>query len=200
MNRVVLNDRDSPHRSYGIEPPAYRLPEATHVGGVRLQVSNLQRSVDYYRQVIGLRPITTTDDTTVLGSPGDDRPLVTLHSRSGVTHARPDAFGLYHFAILLPERAALGRFAAHLSTLEVRVGMADHRVSESLYLWDPDGLGIEVYADRPRHTWQHNDRELAITTDPLNIESVIAAGPRRRRIHRTAPVTRIRARSCRPGR
>ena len=54
--------------------------------------------------------------------------------------------------------------------------MADHLVSEALYLWDPDGLGIEVYADRPRDTWQEHDRELAMTTDPLDIRSVIAAG------------------------
>ncbi len=77
---------------------------------------------------------------------------------------------------MLPERGALGRFAAHLASFEVRVGMADHLVSEALYLWDPDGLGIEVYADRQRDTWQRRDRELVMTTDPLDIRSVIAAG------------------------
>jgi catechol 2,3-dioxygenase len=56
------------------------------------------------------------------------------------------------------------------------VATADHLVSEALYLWDPDGLGIEVYADRDRTTWQHHGRELAMTTDPLDIQSVIAAG------------------------
>jgi catechol 2,3-dioxygenase len=101
---------------------------------------------------------------------------VTLFTRRGVTRAHRGAFGLFHFAILLPDRAALGRFASHLASLDQRVGMADHLVSEALYLWDPDGLGIEVYADRPRHTWRHQDRELAMTTDPLDIESVIAAG------------------------
>jgi catechol 2,3-dioxygenase len=102
--------------------------------------------------------------------------LVTLHTRHGVTRARRGAFGLFHFAILLPERSALGRFAAHLVSLNVRVGMADHLVSEALYLWDPDGLGIEVYADRPRERWQHRGRELAMTTDPLDVQSVIDAG------------------------
>ena len=101
---------------------------------------------------------------------------MTLHTRKGVTQARRGAFGLYHFAILVPDRAAIGRFAAHLSSLGISVGMADHRVSESLYLSDPDGLGIEVYADRPRRTWQSHDRELAMATDPLDITSVIAAG------------------------
>jgi len=89
---------------------------------------------------------------------------------------RRGAFGLYHFAILLPDRAALGRFAAHLSRLAVPVGMADHLVSEALYLTDPDGLGIELYADRPRSTWRYRGQELLMTSDPLDIASVIAVG------------------------
>lgn len=167
--------RETPERSYGIAPPAFRLPDGTHVGGVRLQVSDLSRSVAYYERVIGLR-VLAAGDTTTLGVHSDERPLVTLQTSPGVTQARREAFGLYHFAILLPEHAALGRFAAHLSELGVRVGAADHLVSESLYLWDPDGLGIEVYADRPRNSWQRNGRELVMTTDPLDITSVIAAG------------------------
>lgn len=161
---------------YGIPPPSYRLPDATHVGAVHLQVSDLPRSLTYYEHVLGLRPHGVTDDSAILSTLDDDTPLVTLHTKRGLTGARRGALGLYHFAILLPERAALGQFAAHLTSLGVRVAMADHLVSEALYLWDPDGLGIEVYADRPRETWQHRDRELAMTTDPLDIQSVIAAG------------------------
>jgi catechol 2,3-dioxygenase len=165
---------------YGIAPPGFRLPEKTHVGAVHLQVSDLERSLDYYQQVLGLRVRTPTSDSAVLGAPGDDRPLVWLQARSGVQPApRRGAFGLYHFAILLPERAALGRFAAHLFRLGMRPGMADHLVSEALYLTDPDGLGIEVYADRPRSAWTQNDRELAMTTEPLDIRNLIAAGDER---------------------
>jgi catechol 2,3-dioxygenase len=166
---------DNPARSYGIAPPAFSLPDATHVGGVRLQVSDLARSVGYYEEVIGLRVIASAE-TTLLGAPGSDRPLVTLEARPGVTSARRDAFGLFHFAILLPDRAALGRFTRHVSNLGVGVGAADHLVSESLYLWDPDGLGIEVYADRPRSSWRQHGRELAMATDPLDVTGVIAAG------------------------
>ena len=175
MNRI---DRGDLRYAEDIAPqmsPAFRLPDAAHVGGVRLQVSDLPRSVEYYEQVIGLRVQARAEDSVALSAAGE-RPLVTLHTRPGVTPARRGAFGLYHFAILLPDRAALGRFAAHLAALGVRVGMADHLVSEALYLWDPDGLGIEVYADRPRHTWQHHGQEIAMTTDPLDIDSVIAAG------------------------
>jgi catechol 2,3-dioxygenase len=163
------------HLPYGIRPPAYRLPDASHVGTVHLQVGDLQRSLAYYEQVIGLRPYSAAGDAATLGANGGDRPLVTLQTRRGVTPARRGAFGLYHFALLLPDRAALGRFAAHLSALGVRIGMADHLVSEALYLSDPDGLGIEVYADRPREMWRRHDRELAMTTDPLDVASVIAA-------------------------
>jgi catechol 2,3-dioxygenase len=152
------------------------LPDAAHVGAVHLQVVDLHRSLSYYEQVLGLRRHGVTDASAVLSAHGDERPLVMLHTRPGVTRARRGAFGLYHFAILLPERGALGRFATHLASLEERVGMADHLVSEALYLWDPDGLGIEVYADRPRDTWQQHDRELVMTTDPLDIRSVIASG------------------------
>lgn len=155
---------------------AFRLPDAAHVGGVHLQVSDLKRSLAYYEQVIGLRSNTVTENEAVLTPQGGQRRLVTLHTRPGVTPSRRGAFGLYHFAILLPDRAALGRFAAHLTSLDMRVGMADHLVSEAIYLWDRDGLGIEVYADRPRETWQHRGAELAMATDPLDIAGVIAAG------------------------
>lgn len=161
---------------YGIAPPTYRLPQTAHIGAVHLQVSDLRASVAYYERVLGLRAHGATENSVVLSAHDDDRPLVTLRTQRGVTPARRGAFGLFHFAILLPQRSALGRFAAHLTSLDVRVGMADHLVSEALYLADPDGLGIEVYADRPRDMWQHDDRELAMTTDPLDIEGVIAAG------------------------
>jgi catechol 2,3-dioxygenase len=131
---VVLNDRDTPQNPYGIAPPDFRLPDGTHVGAVHLQVSDLQQSVAYYEQTIGLRTCTATSDMATLGPHGDRRPFVFLQTRPGVLPARRGAFGLYHFAILLPDRAALGRFAAHLSALGVRVGMANHLVSESLYL------------------------------------------------------------------
>ena len=164
-------------RPYGIAPPGFRLPDATRVGAVHLQIGNLQRSIDYYRDVLGLHVLEQAVDSAGLGAFGSDRPLVRLHARAGVKPApRRGAFGLYHFAILLPDRSALGQFAEHLSRLGVRVGMADHLVSEALYLTDPDGLGIEVYADRPRNTWRHRDHEVAMTTDPLDIENVIAAG------------------------
>jgi catechol 2,3-dioxygenase len=164
-------------RPYGVVPPGFRLPEGTHVGAVRLQVADLERSLDYYQQVLGLRVQTREPDRASLGDSNDDRPLVWLHAGAGPTPPRRrGAFGLYHFAVLLPQRADLGRFVGHLAQLGARAGMADHLVSEALYLTDPDGLGIEVYADRPRSTWRHSGRELAMTTDPLDVQDLLAAG------------------------
>jgi catechol 2,3-dioxygenase len=160
----------------GIAPPGFRLPDRTYVGTVDLQVSDMERSLAYYEQVLGLRTFSSSAETATLGPHGEGRALVALNTKSGVTRARRGAFGLYHFAILLPDRAALGRFAAHLAELGVRAGMADHLVSEALYLWDPDGLGIEVYVDRPRETWRSRNGELAMTTDPLDFDRLIAAG------------------------
>ena len=160
---------------FGIQPPGYRLPEESRIGTVRLQVSDLTRSVEYYEHVLGLRVHTATSHVAVLGAHGDGPSFLELHTRPGVTRSRRGAFGLYHFAILLPERAALGRFATHLSSVGARVGMADHAVSEAFYLWDPDGLGIEVYADRPRSAWEYEGRELVMTTEDLNIGDLVEA-------------------------
>lgn len=170
------NTTDEPAGSYGVPPSGFRLPDATHVGTVHLQVSDLRRSIAYYERVLGFRVYDHSDHKATLGPLGPEpRPLVILETRSGTKPARRGALGLYHFAILLPERAALGSFAAHLSSLRVRVGMADHFVSEAFYLWDPDGLGIEVYADRPREAWRANDRELVMTTEPLDVGALVTA-------------------------
>jgi catechol 2,3-dioxygenase len=154
-----------------------RLPDETVPGPVRLQVADLSRSLAYYDEVLGLRMLERTPEAATLAAHGSDAALVRLLERRGATPApRRGRLGLYHFAILLPDRPALGRFVAHLAAAGVRAGASDHRVSEALYLTDPDGLGIEVYADRPRTQWEWRDGELLMGTDPLDLERVAAAG------------------------
>jgi len=161
---------------YGIAPSGYRLPGATRLGQVRLQVADLVRSRAYYTRVLGMREIARGVGTVSLGALGDETPLVTLHERSGARAVpRSGRLGLYHFAVLLPDRASLGRFIRHLATIGVRPGMADHAVSEALYLTDPDGLGIEVYADRPREQWRHESKQLVMTTLPLDTPDLLRA-------------------------
>jgi catechol 2,3-dioxygenase len=161
---------------FGIQPDGYRLPAATRLGCVRLQISDLGRSLVYYESVLGLLVLSREQDRAALGPHGARDPLIELREDTGTTRVpRQGRLGLYHYAVLLPDRAALGRFLAHLAASGVRAATADHAVSESVYLWDPDGLGIEVYADRPRATWRRQGRELHMTTEPLDIESVRAA-------------------------
>ena len=169
-------DQDT-NRAYGIAPPGYRLPDPTRIGRVRLQVADLQRSLDFYERVLGLVVLTRTATTAVLTAHGDAHALVELREQRGVQPApKRGAFGLFHFAVLLPSRADLGRFVAHLANLGIRLGAADHWVSEAIYLTDPDGLGIEVYADRPQSTWQVRGRELAMATEALDLEDLVRAG------------------------
>ena len=160
----------------GIRPTGYRLPESTHLGRVRLQVADLERSLVFYEKILGMRVIRRTADSVSLGPYGEDREIVHLRQLSS---ARPvpkrGLLGLYHFAILLPDRAALGRFVAHLSEIGVYAGMSDHFVSEAVYLTDPDGLGIEVYADRPRDAWRYDERQLYMTTNHLDVGDLVAA-------------------------
>jgi catechol 2,3-dioxygenase len=160
--------------SYGEAPRGYRLPAGTRLGPVRLQVADLARSIAYYEQTLGLRVLQRDESGAALGPRDVDRPLVQLRERAGVRPApQRERTGLYHFAILLPERASLGRFVRHVGEIGSRVGAADHLVSESLYLRDPDNLGIEVYADRPRGAWRRNGRELMMATDPLDVEGLL---------------------------
>jgi catechol 2,3-dioxygenase len=137
------------------------------VGRVRLQVADLSRSLSFYEGVLGFRVIERSGATATLAAHDDPTPLVELHERAGAVPS-PGRLGLYHFAILLPDRAALGRCFVHLTALGVRVGASDHLVSEALYLHDPDGLGIEVYCDRPREAWEAHGEELVMDTAPLN--------------------------------
>jgi catechol 2,3-dioxygenase len=144
---------------------------------VSLQVSDLQRSLDWYESVLGLRVQSRAGSIASLGPRGDPATLVELHERPG---AQPSPsrgrLGLYHYAILLPTRGDLGRFVAHLGAIGTRAGASDHLVSEALYLRDPDNLGIEVYSDRPRAEWQRSDGELAMASLPLDFASLIDAG------------------------
>ena len=159
---------------YGIAPPGFRLPDETRLGRVILQVASLERSVAYYETVLGLAVLERSSGSATLGVKGSTDPIVELRERADA-HAVPrrGRVGLYHFAVLLPDRASLARFVAHLADVGAYAGMSDHLVSEAVYLTDPDGLGIEVYADRARATWRREGGQLAMRTDPLNVPDLL---------------------------
>ena len=176
MTDTRISQPESTSSAQGVLPPGYRLPAETRLGRVSLQVADLERSLAYYQMVLGLRVLERSQDSAILGAHGDSRPLVELHARAGVTPVpRRGRLGLYHFAVLLPDRAALGRFVKHLDQIGAHAGMSDHFVSEAIYLGDPDGLGIEVYADRPRSLWRYDGRQIFMVTEPLDVPSLIRA-------------------------
>ena len=159
----------------GIAPPGFRLPDATRIGRVRLQVRDLARSVAYYERALGLRMLERIDHSALLG-PSDGPVIIELNELPGAHPVpRRGLLGLYHFAVLLPDRASLGKFVSHLAQIKERAGMSDHLVSEAIYLTDPDGLGIEVYADRPRETWILEERQIAMTSKPLDAADLRAS-------------------------
>lgn len=160
---------------YGLSPGGYRLPSAAHTGTVRLQVSDLARSIGFYEGLLGLHVISRDEERAQLGTPYGERPLLELRTGAKTLPTRRGRLGLYHFAVLLPDRPSLGSLLAHLVASGVHPGAADHLVSEALYLQDPDDLGIELYRDRPRSEWQTRGREIAMATDPLDGAGLIAA-------------------------
>jgi catechol 2,3-dioxygenase len=152
------------------EPQASEIAALTTVGPVHLTVADLQRSLDYYGHAIGLEVLERAGGRARLGVAG--RELVVLVEEPA---ARPatGCTGLYHFALLLPERADLARWLAHAARDRVElVGLADHFVSEALYLSDPDQHGIEIYWDRPREVWEGQVAQ-RMTTEPLDVEDIL---------------------------
>jgi catechol 2,3-dioxygenase len=127
------------------------LPATLRLGAVHLTVSDLDRSVAYYQDAIGLRVHRREDGVAALGAGGED--LLVLTGEPGARPAGRHA-GLYHFALLHPSREELARAVLRLAARRTPVdGASDHGVSEAIYLSDPDGNGIELYADRPRDRW-----------------------------------------------
>jgi catechol 2,3-dioxygenase len=142
----------------------------TALGSVHLTVSSLERSLGYYRESIGLQVLEQGAGRARLGT--GERELLVLVEEAGA----PPAYGytgLYHFALLVPERGDLARWIAHAAREGVRlVGASDHFVSEALYLTDPDGHGIEIYWDRPRESWE-GQVAARMTTLPLDIPAIL---------------------------
>jgi catechol 2,3-dioxygenase len=154
-----------------------RLPATTRLGAVRLQVADLERSLRWYREVLGARLLHREGAVAQLGASASDQPLLELHERPGATPMPSRGrLGLFHVAWLLPDRASLGRFLTHLTARQEHVGSADHLVSEALYLHDPDGLGVEVYRDRPRDEWTFHGTSVQMASLPIDGQGLLREG------------------------
>jgi len=146
------------------------------IRAVELAVSDLGRSTDFYERVLGLPLIARDGDTARLG-PDPDHPALTLSGIASPTPLSPGATGLYHVAWLHPDRARLAESVRRVAGARWAFdGAADHGVSEALYLSDPDGLGIELYSDRPRELWERpaGGRGVKMDTLPLDLDDLLA--------------------------
>ncbi len=146
----------------------------TFVGDVSINVMDLNKAIQFYQEIIGFQVLTQNDRKAVLTADGQT-PLLTLEQPINVIEKEEKTTGLYHFAILLPTRADLSAFLRHLHQKGYRFGASDHYVSEALYLRDPDGNGIEVYRDRLATEWTWSNGEVAMTTIPLDKQSLLEA-------------------------
>ncbi|MFD2630574.1 VOC family protein [Oceanobacillus kapialis] len=144
-----------------------------YVEELSINVTDLHKSIDFYQSIIGFQVLEQTERTAKLSANGKTT-ILTLELPENVVKKEQRTTGLYHVAVLLPNRQALSSFLEHVLRRGVHLGAADHAVSEALYLSDPDGNGIEVYCDRASTNWQWSGDQVQMGTDPLNGDGLLA--------------------------
>lgn len=148
------------------------LPASLSLGPVTLAVADAARSLRFYRDLLGLQVLHEDTGRVVLGAGGVS--LLELLVQPGASPRPANTSGLYHVAILLPDRVALAYVLNRLVTTQFPFGASDHQVSEALYLTDPDGNGLEIYRDRPRDTWHWRNGQVQMVIDPLDGAGILA--------------------------
>ncbi len=156
-----------------------QLPSGTEIGHVHLQISSLPQALAFYRDLLGFRLVEDNGGIAALSATGQPPYHLVLTERVGARPKPAHTTGLYHVAIRFPDRRALARVLQRLVGHRWPFqGFADHGVSEALYLADPDGNGLELYIDRPAERWRWQDGQIAMTTDPLDVEALLAEAER----------------------
>lgn len=146
-----------------------------YVTEIVLKVEDINRSIEFYKSIIGLSILEQKDSEVILTANGAN-PIVTLVQPENITPKLPRRTGLYHLAILLPNRIELGLFLKNLRDKDYPlIGGAYHGVSEAIYLEDPDGNGIEVYSDTPESNWNRDGERVNMVTEPLDYMELLKA-------------------------
>lgn len=147
------------------------------LGEVKLKISQLERSIRFYEEVVGLKVLSLDEAKREVSFTADGKTtlLVLEEVPNALVPQRRSHAGLYHFAILLPDRQALSLALRNLIRSGIHIGQADHLVSEALYIEDPDHNGIEIYRDRPRSEWRQDaGGNYVMASDPLDMDSLLA--------------------------
>lgn len=150
--------------------------QAIHVSDITIQVTDLQRSLQFYQDFLGFQVMEETKNKVILSADGK-KTLINLEQLEETVPKQRRTTGLYHFAILLPTRTDLAAFLKHLlqagRAYSLQLGAADHLVSEALYFQDPDGNGIEVARDRLSESWSWSGESVQMSTDPLDADGLL---------------------------
>ena len=150
------------------------LPNDAHIGGAHLRVSDLDEALAFYQGVLDFTLAERDEHTIALAPSAGEAPILRLTEQPGAQRKPQRSTGLYHIAILMPSRPALGQILRRMLTRRYPIGGAsDHLVSEALYLSDPDGNGLEIYRDRPRSEWRMDGQQVAMATEALDVEGVL---------------------------
>ncbi|MFG6150313.1 VOC family protein [Halobacillus sp. B23F22_1] len=144
----------------------------TFVKDVNIKVQNLERSLQYYQEVIGLKILEQSAKSAELTADGKTC-ILSIEQPENAKPKQRGTTGLYHFALLVPRRSDLANVVNHFIEKGIRIGSSDHLVSEALYLNDPDGNGIEIYVDRDPSEWEWKNNEVAMTVDPLDFTDLL---------------------------
>ncbi len=153
---------------------AYTLPADAHIGRLMLKVADLDRALDFYASILGFQVSGRDTEEAILSPRGNTDALIILKVIPNAQRKPPRTTGLYHAAIRLPDRPALGALLQHLLKQRYPLqGAADHLVSEAIYLADPDGNGLELYTDRPRAEWPSMNGQISMATDPLDAQGLL---------------------------
>ena len=147
------------------------------IGHVHLTVANLERSLAFYRDILGFEVTSRYGDSAVFLSAGGYHHHIGLNTWQGAGATPPPSghSGLYHFAILFPTRKELALALKRLMDANYPIsGASDHGVSEAIYLEDPDKIGIELYVDRPEAQWKRNDNgDIEMVSEPLDLDNLL---------------------------
>jgi catechol 2,3-dioxygenase len=157
---------------------AYKIPAKTSIGHIHLKVSNLEKALAFYCDLLGFELVTTYGDQAAFISAGGYHHHIGLNTwfSEGSEPAPRNKPGLFHAAILLPTKKDLAELFQRLQEHSYPLsGASDHGVSEALYLDDPDGNGVELYWDRPKDQWPtKEDGSIEMFTKQLDIKSLLA--------------------------